>query len=114
MIYLVSPDLVIYPLWQLQHLQDACKLALAVWNVSSVSPAESDDALLQVAQRLVYVHAFFLDRLIRDSAPFQSLLRAFATKFCGDGCSHAKTKGVLDYAHMVPFCGWFAWFSFFL
>lgn len=62
-------------MWPLRHLQDARKLALTVRNVSSVPPAESDDTLLQVAQRLVYIHAFLLDRLVRDSAPFQSLLQ---------------------------------------
>ena len=78
-----------------QHLEDACELALAVRNVSSVPPAERNDTLLQVAELLVDVHALLLDRLVRDSAPFQSLLGHVLNKVCGRRdffCSHEKNN----------------------
>lgn len=63
-----------YPLL-VHYLEDVRKLALTVGNVSGVSSAKGHDALLQVAERLVDVHALLLDSFVGNGAPFQSLLK---------------------------------------
>lgn len=77
------------------HLEDVGQLALAVGNVSGVPPAEGYDALLQVAERLVDVHAFLLDGFVGDSAPFQPLLITDATICTSSGRIRFKRRLLL-------------------
>lgn len=57
------------------YLKDVGKLALSIRDVPSVPSAEGNDALLEIAERLVDVHALLLNSLVGNGAPFQPLLR---------------------------------------
>lgn len=56
------------------YLQDVRELALAIGYMSGTFPTQGYDTLLQVTERLVDVHTFFLYSLVRDSASFKSFL----------------------------------------
>lgn len=52
------------------YLEDVGEFALTVGDVAGISPTKGHDTLLQVAQRLVYVHALLLDSFVRYGSSF--------------------------------------------